>query len=72
MKTEKKSFWKKKGVTASFGFLALAGSFFLFDGSMTGNTIVSENITEITKVLPIIGIALFICSVVLIVYSLKR
>lgn len=67
-----KNFWKKKKVTAFFGLLSLVGSFFFLNRSITGNTIVNETMPEIIQFLPLVGVALLVCSGILIVYSLNK
>jgi len=73
MPKKQKSFFEKRSVIASFGILALIGAGFFTQtlGRPTANAINTEG-TSVFSLLPIIGILLLICSIVLIAYSVVK
>jgi hypothetical protein len=64
------NFFEQKRVTGLFAIIALIGGAFFTRTEITGNIILNQN-TQL-NLLPLIGILLFFCSVVLAVYSLRK
>ncbi|MBI2044934.1 hypothetical protein HYT23_02665 [Candidatus Pacearchaeota archaeon] len=64
------NFFERRGVVAAFGILALLGGIYFIQpaisGNVTGNAIVSDTLFNIV---PIIGILLLICSIILLAYA---
>ena len=72
-KNKKINFFQSTPVTAAFGTVAvIAGLFFLGQGSITGNTILKDNIPNTSLALSIIGLLLIVCSIILLAYSVKK
>ena len=70
---KKQNFFEKRSVVAVFGILALfAGASFLQQGigSVTGNVVLNKHAA--LSIVPMIGIILLICSMVLIAYSIVK
>ena len=61
---------KNKRFTAGFAFFALMWGFLFMEGSFTGNVIVNDSL--LFDPVSFIGICLIICSVVLVVYSVRK
>jgi len=76
-KLEKKSnsiskFFQSKKIVTGIGTLAIiSGLFFIGQGSITGNTIVKENVTNPSLSLSIVGLLLIACSIILFYYALS-
>jgi len=63
-------FLKSRTATASFAIIALIGGFYFLNSNMTGN-IVLKNQTAFST-LPLVGLLLIACSVILALYSIKK
>lgn len=61
---------KAKKITGSFAIISLISGFFFMGQRITGNVIF--NTKSSLNLLPIIGVFLITCSIVLGAYSLKR
>jgi len=61
---------KGKRFTAGLAFFSLMWGFLFMEGSFTGNAIVSEDV--IFNPVSLIGACLVICSVVLVIYSVRK
>lgn len=61
---------KGKRFTAGFGFFALMWGFLFMEGSFSGNVILGNEAAF--NLVAFIGACLMICSVVLIVYSVRK
>ena len=71
METKIKENWfKKKKTTAGFAIVALAGSFFSLRSGITGNVVLTNKYNF--SLLNLIGLLLFICSIILAAYSIKK
>ncbi|PIN90705.1 hypothetical protein COU57_02655 [Candidatus Pacearchaeota archaeon CG10_big_fil_rev_8_21_14_0_10_32_14] len=70
----KNNFLKNKKFTLSFGgFSLLSGLFFLGQGSITGNTIVrNEMISNPSFIFSLIGSLLIVCSFILFYYTISQ
>ena len=68
--TSEPNFFERRGVVAAFGIIALLGGIYFIQpaisGNVTGNVIVSDTLFSIV---PLIGILLLICSVILLSYA---
>lgn len=74
---KKKSFFEKKSVIASFGILALLGGVYFtqlfITGNVTGNAVTISTRYSLTSfMIPLIGLLLLICSIILISYSIVK
>lgn len=68
---QKENFFKKKKTTVGFALAALvAGFLFIGSGNITGDVVLNNQ--QPISLLPIIGLALILCAVVLAVYSIKE
>ena len=67
---EKQNWLKQKKVTAGFAIAALIGSFFSLNSGITGNVILTNKYNF--SLLNLIGLLLFLCSIILAAYSIKR
>ncbi|MBI3622923.1 hypothetical protein HY212_02470 [Candidatus Pacearchaeota archaeon] len=69
---KKQSFFEKRSVAATFGILALLGGIFFvkpfLSKNATGNVIGDSSF----NLIPLIGLLLLICSIVLIAYSIVK
>ena len=64
--------FQSKTTATAFGIVAIiSGLFFIGQGSITGNTIVKENVTNPSLSLSIVGLLLIVCSVILFYYALS-
>ena len=61
---------KTKQATAIFALVSLISGFFFLNQNITGNVILNENYS--LNILPIIGLFLILCSVVLGAYSVRK
>jgi len=61
---------KGKKFTAGFAFLSFMVGLLFVEGSFSGNAVVSDDV--FFNPISLIGSLLIICSVILIVYSLKK
>ena len=71
----KESFFHKKSVTATIGIVALFGGVYFLISSLgvigvTGN-IIYDNVYQINLV-SLVGLLLVLCSVVLIIYAIRK
>ena len=66
----KKKWFKQKRTTGIFSAIALLGSFFLIGSKITGNVILTNkpNFSSLN----LIGLLLFLCSIILAAYSIKK
>lgn len=72
---KKQSFFEKRSVVAVFGILALfVGASFVQQsvGGVTGNIVNAKGGSLFSLAMPMIGILLLICSIVLIAYSVVK
>jgi uncharacterized membrane protein HdeD (DUF308 family) len=61
---------KSKKVTTTFGIVAfIAGAIFL-QSSMTGNVVIKD--TASFEVIPLVGLALIFCSLVMAAYAIRK
>ena len=67
---EKFDWFKTKQATAIFAVGSLIAGFFFLNQTITGNAILSENYS--LNVIPIIGLVLILCSVILGAYSVMK
>ena len=56
--------------TAAFGIVALIAGILFLNQTLTGNTIVTNSTSF--EIIPIIGVALIFCSLVMAIYTLKQ
>lgn len=67
------NFFERKGVVAAFGIIALLGGIYFIQpsigGKVTGNFLSTTNYFNL---IPVIGILLLICSVILIAYTIVK
>ena len=61
---------KTKQATAIFAVGSLISGFFFLNQNITGNAILNENYS--LSIIPIIGLSLILCSVILGVYSVTK
>ena len=66
----KKKFFKRKVVTRIFSVVSLIAGFWFLDSNITGGVIVNQEFS--LNPLSLVSLFLFVCSAVLIVYSLKK
>ncbi|VVB82746.1 Uncharacterised protein [uncultured archaeon] len=69
MKNTKK-FLKRKVVTGIFSIVSLIAGFWFLDSSVTGGVIVNQEFS--VSPISFVSLLLFVCSAILIVYSLKK
>jgi len=67
---EKQNWFKQKKTTATFAILALVGSLFSLTPKITGNVILTNKYNF--SLLNLIGLLLFLCSIILAIYSIKK
>lgn len=65
-----KKFFEKKEITWTFAIISIISGFFFLDSSLTGNIILNRQ--NSANFISIIGLLLILCSIVLIVYSIKK
>jgi len=66
----KKKFFKRKVVTRIFSVVSLIAGFWFLDSNITGGVIVNQEFS--LNPLSLVSLFLFVCSAVLIAYSLKK
>ncbi len=66
----KKPFLKRKAVTVAFSILSLVAGFGFLNSSITGGVVMNNTVS--VSPLSFVSLLLFLCSAVLIVYSLKK
>ncbi|MBU1129129.1 MAG: hypothetical protein KJ949_00695 [Nanoarchaeota archaeon] len=66
----KENWFKQKKTTAGFAVLALVGSFFSINTRITGNVILTNSSNF--NLLNLIGLLLFLCSIILAAYSIRK
>ena len=67
---EKQNWFKQKKTTISFAVVALIGSFFSLTPKITGNVILTNKYNF--SLLNLIGLLLFLCSIILVIYSIRK
>ncbi len=67
---KKESFFKRRGVSAIFAVVALVSGFLFLSKNITGNAVL--NTRNSFNILPLIGLSLILCAVILTIYSLKK
>ncbi len=67
---EKKSFLKKKKITAVISIFSLIAGFMFLNQDITGNVILESNPSF--NPLTLIGLLLVFCSAILALYSIKK
>jgi hypothetical protein len=66
----KENFFTKKGITWIFATIALVSGFLFLDSNSTGNVILNKQ--SPVSLISIIGLLLLVCSIILIIYSVKK
>lgn len=66
----KQSFFKKKSTTLVFSAISLIAGIIFSDKSITGNVILNNKYNF--NLLSVIGMLLIFCSLILLIYSLKK
>ena len=64
------SFFKTKKATALFSLISLIGGVFFFKYKATGNVILRSDYSF--NIFPLVGLLLFLCSIILGVYTIKN
>jgi len=64
------NFLTRKKTTVFFALVALAGGIFFLNKNITGKIILEETLSF--NLIPLIGLLLILCSIILGVYSLKK
>jgi len=65
-----KRFFKRKVITGIFSIISLIAGFWFLDSSITGGVIMNKEFS--VSPLSFVSLLLFVCSAILIVYSLKK
>jgi hypothetical protein len=61
-----------KKISGIFSIASLFGSVYFLNTSITGNFIKDQSTIQIPSILSLVGIALFICSIILASHSIKE
>lgn len=61
-----------KKISGIFSIISLLGSVYFLNTSITGNFIKETGAVQIPSILSLVGITLFICSIILASHSIKE
>lgn len=64
------SFFEKKKTTTAFAIIALTAGFLFLNKGITGNVILNNKASF--TLLPLIGLLLVLCSLIIAVYTIKK